>query len=83
MVKKILWIIVVAIIWIIIFCVDNFRIEKNEKPWFCFPIEVSSSGSGYYYGLGYKVYVTTKLNNRNKYIVDTIKLGHWFEDLKK
>lgn len=82
MAKKVAWIVIIIILWILVYSVDKMRVEKNEKPWFCFPIEVSESGTGYYYGLGYKTYVVTIKNQKGNYEISDVKLGHWFENLK-
>ena len=82
MAKKIVWMIVTVALWVLVYSVDKIRVDENQKPWFCFPIEVEDNGTGYYYGLGYKTYVITKKNQKGKYEVENVVLGHWFENLK-
>lgn len=81
MAKKIVWIIIIITLWALMFSTDTLRVEKKEKPWFCFPFE-TNNGEGYYYGIGYKVYITTQKNDKGIYKVKNAILGSWFSDLK-
>ena len=44
MAKKIVWIIVIVALWVLVYSVDKIRVDENQKPWFCFPIEVEDNG---------------------------------------
>ena len=75
---KILLIILVLLIavWLMCFAVDYTRVQKQEKPIFCFTSSSKAYADGgtiEYIGLGYKVIDFNMLNG-----YDDMKIGTWF-----